>query len=935
MRRCQQCKTQLRSKAKFCPRCGKPTPLAQKQEDTKNANLTACFFQQERVQQERGYTLAPRPAGTQILFGFEFEHLPDWLSLPHIIGNSEDEKLTAVLRQWQQLVAQFWKWKGAAFTLRFLSQPETRSVSMALLIRVRRSMNSRQIAQALSQELKGQLQTQHLVPAPITDRQRLTRWRRPMSLTACLLEVRQQEAVVPVRFGDAYVVYPFPNPAGDFRMMWETLAHTTSPTLLSLYLEPVNLTPNERATLAQAASTAQTLADFQYSGEYYQGHWIDPQAKLVGTAYQEFLRRLGEPFLAVAHLASAHPPDAWSVARALESAVTASAASREESADIPAHCNIVQALDAPAQHAVQRSITHLTLGGWGGNKASPGKERLRYLTDAAGATALFRFPVVRPGEATGITVKQVAPGGAQGPAHVQISPDELELGTYVNGGKATINRQALNRHGLIVGFTGSGKTNTCFYLLEQLWQEHRIPFLVIEPAKTEYRGLMQQQGYKDLLVFTLGDEATAPFRLNPFELLPGIRVEAHISALKTCFNAALPQFGILPSIIEESLVQIYEEKDWYLTDRAGEKEQRLFPTMQDMYRTVIRVAERRGYAGEVHDNIRAAVGGRLGSLLSGSKGLMFNCQRSIPLTMLLQRPTVLELDALSDKEKALTMMFLLTQLREYCKINRPDGQLQHVTLIEEAHRILAETPSLAGSEVAADTEAEAVRYFSGALAEIRAYGEGFLIAEQSPGKLAADAIRNTNLKLSHMLMDAQDREVIAGSMIMNDEQKRFLGKLPVGRAALFMTGYEKAAFVQIPLAKKDGYAERLPDEAVSERMQRFRQRHQTVYLPFDGCQFCGHPCQFRPRIASGTRDARLRAEFQEALLAFDERPDPAHESENWREVVRVCAKAARRAGYADQADAAYCYFVHEIDFPFTSHMREKFVAAWREIHKQP
>ncbi len=934
MRRCQHCGTQLRPQAKFCPRCGRPAPLAQKQQDARDARLGPTFFHQESVQQEQGYTLAPRPAGDQILFGYEFEHLPDWLSLPHIMGNAEGERLTAVLQQWQQLVTQLWKWKGAAFALRFLSHPETRSVTIALLVRLRRPTNGHQIAQALSQEIKGQLQAQHLTPVPITDRQRLARWRRPMPLTACLLEVRQQEAVVPVKFGDAYVVYPFPQPAGDFRMVWETLAHTTTPTLVSLYLEPVTQTPNERTVLAQAASTAQTMADFQYSGEYYQGHWIDPQAKLVGTAYQEFLHRLGQPFLAVAHLAAAHPPDAWGVARALESAITTPAASQTESSDIPAHCDIVQALDAPAQRAVQRSITDLTLGGWEFDRASPGKERLRYLTDAVGATALFRFPVVRPGEATGITVKEVAPGGAQGPAYAQPAPDELSLGTYLNGGKATIHRQALNRHGLIVGFTGSGKTNTCLYLLQQLWQRHRLPFLVIEPAKTEYRGLMKKRGYEDLLVFTLGDEATAPFRLNPFELLPGIRVEAHVSALKTCFNAALPQFGILPSIIEESLLQIYEEKDWYLTDRAGKDEQRLFPTMQDMYHTVIRVAEQRGYAGEVHDNIRAAVGGRLGSLLSGSKGLMFNCQRSIPLEMLLQRPTVLELDALSDKEKALTMMFLLTQLREYCKLNRPDSQLRHVTLIEEAHRILAETPSLAGSEIAADTEAEAVRYFSGALAEIRAYGEGFLIAEQSPDKLAADAIRNTNLKLSHMLMDAQDREVIAGSMIMDAEQKRFLGKLPVGQAALFMTGYEKAAFVQIPLAKKDGYAERLSDEAVGEHMQPFRQRHPAVYLPFDGCRFCGHPCQFRGHLASVARDTRLRTEFQEALLTFDERPGPAHEVENWRGIVHVCAKAARRAGYGDHVDGAYCYFVHEIDFPFTRHMREKFTSAWHEMHKQ-
>jgi hypothetical protein len=569
------------------------------------------------------------------------------------------------------------------------------------------------------------------------------------------------------------------------------------------------------------------------------------------------------------------------------------------------------------------------LSGWEFGQASSGKERLRYLTDSAGAASLFRFPIARPGEVSGITVKQVAPGGAQGPVIHRSGSDEISLGTYVSGGTSVIQREALNRHGLIVGFTGSGKTNTCLHLLQQLWQTHQIPFLVIEPAKTEYRGLIDTEDSGDLLVFTLGDEATAPFRLNPFEILPGVRVEAHLSALKTCFNAALPQFGILPSIIEESLIHVYEEKAWHLTDRGRPKDPRLFPTMRDMYRMVIRTAEQRGYAGEVHDNIRAAAGGRIGSLLSGSKGLMFNCQRSLPLDVLLARPTVLELDSLSDNEKALTMMFLLTQLREYCKVNRPNSQLRHITLIEEAHRILEKTPSVAGSEVAADTKAEAVRFFSGALAEIRAYGEGFLIAEQSPSKLAPDAIRNTNLKLAHMLLDAEDRQVIAGSMIMDEEQKRFLGKLPVGQAAVFMTGYEKAAFIQVPYAKGNGYNERLSGERVRRHMQAFRWERSDAYLPFDGCRFCGSPCRFRSDVEPVTRIVELHHAFQRALLTFDERPDPAYDDQNWEAVVQVCWQAAQRAGHPRQLDAGYCYFAHEIDFPFTEHMRDRFVRLWR------
>ena len=204
-------------------------------------------------------------------------------------------------------------------------------------------------------------------------------------------------------------------------------------------------------------------------------------------------------------------------------------------------------------------------------------------------------------------------------------------------------------------------------------------------------------------------------------------------------------------------------------------------------------------------------------------------------------------------------------------------------------------------------------------------------------------MRNTNLKLAHMVLDSRDRETIAGAMIMDEEQKTYLGKLPVGQAALFMTGYEKATFIQVPAAKGGGYVERLPDEALERHMQPFRQAHAAAYLPFDGCRLCGSPCGYRQAVEPVTLDKALHAGFQEALLAFDRRPDPAYNEQNWLEVVHVCAIAAAcpepvegacpepvegaQAGHGGRVDAAYCYFVHEIDFPFTQYMRDQFVAA--------
>jgi len=921
----------MRVGARFCGSCGAviqgaPPPVPQP------LVPTSPHIRIERLSLSAPAELLLSPvAAEQAVFGLRVARLPDWLSAPETLGQSDTDKLAWVLQTWQQVLSGLWKWKMCALALRFFSQPQQGAIEITLLARARPSRDAQRVAQALIADIQTQCAALRLELQPLSDTELMQARMLPGQN---LLEVRQHEKIVPLNLADAYVVHPWRKPTSDYRLIFETLLRTATPTLLSLYLEPTELTATERLELAQAAATAQSLADFQYSGHYYQGRWQDPQAALVGAAYTELVRRLDQPFLCAAHVAAADPPAAWTVARAVADALAVEAMPNQQSGaapQLPVQCDIVPARTPQQIAALQAALGQLTLTLWDTVIATPGKERLRYLTDAAGAASLVRFPIPGRSGLAGVQVRQVVPGYGQGAVRSETAADEIALGMFLTGGTSAVKLAALTRHGLIVGFTGSGKTNTCLYLIEQLWQQHRIPVLIIEPAKTEYRGLLTRRGFETTRVFTLGDEAVSPFRLNPFELLPGIRLEAHLSALKTCFNAALPQFGVLPTLVEEALIRIYREKGWELTDRLEAQEKRLFPTLRDLYTTIIRVTEERGYAGEVRDNIRAAAAGRIGSLLAGSKGYMFNCQRSVPMDVLLGGPVVLELDTLNDNEKALAMMFLLTHLREHCKVNRADGRLAHITLIEEAHRVLEEVASVAGSEVAADTRAEAVRFFGGMLAEIRAYGEGILIAEQSPSKLAADAVRNTNLKLAHMLLDSRDREAMAGAMIMDEQQQLFLGKLPVGQAAIFVTGYEKATFVQIPAIKGDGYSERLPEAEVTRHMAGFQQAHSAAYLPFDGCRFCGKPCGYRKRIEPLTLDKALHAGFCEALLTFDKRTAPGDLARNWDDVAHACALVAIQAGYAGEVEAAYCYLAHEIDFPFTKNMRNQFVAAFQRI----
>jgi len=878
----------------------------------------------------------------RVVVGLRLPHLPDFLADQTLVGGSDAERLAELLERQAQLIANLWKWQSAAFSLRYIYRPERAGVEIALLARILARPEASQTAAAeLAADLARLAQTFGLPVSEVTTPAELTALRTPLA-SPFIVEVRQREEVVNFSWaqGEAYVVYPYWQPAGAFLQPFEALLRQGAPCVINLHLEPTRLGEAEYRALAAAAATAQTAADWQRSAHSveYSGRWADPQAAAVARVYAAQLHRLNQPFVMVAQAASPDRFAAMSIAQTLGVAFAARPASgRSDDELISAAEVIYPSTDAEAQSAA-RTLNHLILTPWGRTQAeeSPGLLRLRYLADARGAASLFRFPIAVRGGVPGIEVREPMPDFEPGGRRSQIKADEIHLGSFQRGGAVTVRLKDLARHGLIAGLPGSGKTNTCLYLLSQL-QERHVPFLVIEPAKTEYRGLIRQPGFENLLVFTLGDETTAPFRLNPFELLPGVRLEVHLEALNVAINAAMPQFGVLPSIIEEALEEIYMAKGWRLTDTGPEDagsgpDRRLFPTLAEFYRAAAQAVTGRGYRGELNDNIQAAVKGRIGSLLRGSKGRMFNCRRSISPDLLFGQPVVLELDSLNDDAKGLAMMFLLILLREYRQMQaRRSGEaagLRHLLLVEEAHRIMENVASAGVSEVAADTRAKAVRMISDFLVEMRAYGQGVLIAEQSPEKLAPDAVRNTNLKIGHMLPGRQDREALAAAMIMDEAQERFMGKLRVGQAATFMTGFEKATFMSVP-PYKDGvrFADFLPDAAVHQHMTGFYTQQMRALLPFDGCRFCADPCQHREQIEPVTRHKETVQRFHAALAAFDERPEPLHWPANWQGVAAVCGEAATQAGRSGQREAAYCYLAHEVDFPFTEHMRRSFVRA--------
>jgi hypothetical protein len=406
--------------------------------------------------------------------------------------------------------------------------------------------------------------------------------------------------------------------------------------------------------------------------------------------------------------------------------------------------------------------------------------------------------------------------------------DAIELGSVVSAGQVThtryaIDRDSLTRHALIAGITGSGKTNTVFHLLRKA-HAAGVQFLVLEPAKAEYRALLEDPEIgATLRVFTLGSELIAPFRLNPFEVVgwPRLPIGVHIDLLRSAFSASFGMWAPLPQILEQALHAIYRDRGWDVAtnhnDRldAGSNIADAFPTLSELTAKSEEVIQTLGYEGKVTDDLRAALLTRLNGLRAGGKGAMLDVQRSYPMDELLAHPTVLELQSMGDDDDtAFVLGLLLVRLYEYRRAGKPTASLKHIIVFEEAHRLLAQSSSRSGDDQA-DPHGKAVSAFANVLAEIRAYGQGIIVIDQTPVKLAPDVIKNTALKIAHKVVANDDRAALAGAMAMTDGQARALATLERGHAAVFGANDDAPVLVEFDKAKSD---DTVDDALVIKRM---------------------------------------------------------------------------------------------------------------------
>ncbi len=457
----------------------------------------------------------------------------------------------------------------------------------------------------------------------------------------------------------------------------------------------------------------------------------------------------------------------------------------------------------------------------------------------------------------GVTVSRRPAFGVNLASEFGPATKTLTLGDILDKGNRTSQKYRLSlpyltKHLAVFGLTGSGKTNTVHHLLKQLWKNERIPFLVIEPAKAEYRALATMDEFRDdLLVISAGIDrtATCPLRLNPFDLEPGadtdanrVHVLTHIDRLKATFNASFPMYASMPYILEEAILEVYRERGWDLgrsenrfVDVYREDFRDYLPTLRDLYWKVSETVRRKGYFQEQQMNIEAALKARLSSLLVGAKGTMLDTPRSLPAKDLFERPVVIELENLGDDdEKAFLMGLLVSRLYEWRKAtfeNDPARPLRHVLVVEEAHRLLANIPDTSANQELGNPRGKAVSAFVDMLSEVRAYGEGVIVVDQLPSRVSPNIVKGTGAKIVHRLLATDDRESVGGTMGLTDEQIADLSLLRTGQCVASQDGDLKAFQIQVP--KCEEHESREGGE-LSEATMRYREDHADYFASPSG-----------------------------------------------------------------------------------------------------
>lgn len=461
----------------------------------------------------------------------------------------------------------------------------------------------------------------------------------------------------------------------------------------------------------------------------------------------------------------------------------------------------------------------------------------------------------------GLPVIEHAEFGRNVPDEAMPDEDKMNLGEIYHMGKPEsadliLNRQAMASHTFITGSTGTGKSNAVYHLLDEITKNGQTTFLVVEPAKGEYKNVFGNRA--DVQVFGTNPRETPLLRMNPFAFPENIHILEHIDRLVEIFNACWPMYAAMPAVLKDAIERSYQKVGWDL--RNSESEKGVFPTFFDLLDILPGVIEESHYSKDTQSDYVGALCTRVKSLTNGIYGSVLCAEDALTDEALFDRNVIVDLSRVGSMEtKSLLMGILVMKLQEYrmCSSGM-NSRLRHVTVLEEAHNLLRKT-SAEQSQEGANLQGKSVEMLANAIAEMRTYGEGFIIADQAPGLLDMSVIRNTNTKIILRLPDEEDRKLVGKSAALKEAQIDELSKLPLGVAAVYQNEWPEAVLCKIeayPMPENAVYHKpsKMPHEinaefvfgqlavgkelkplssSEMEQLKLWLKRHETVLKPED------------------------------------------------------------------------------------------------------
>lgn len=366
--------------------------------------------------------------------------------------------------------------------------------------------------------------------------------------------------------------------------------------------------------------------------------------------------------------------------------------------------------------------------------------------------------------------------------------DDIRLGTifhmhHQEKTKVHLSKQSLASHTFITGSTGSGKSNTIYYMLDEALKQG-TKFLVVEPAKGEYKNVFGTR--ENVFVYGTNPLISPLLRIDPFSFPDGIHVLEHMDRLIEIFNVCWPMYAAMPAVLKSAVEKAYVDCGWDLVKSVNKYNEKLFPNFSDVARNVKTIINTSEYDEENKGAYKGSLLTRLHSLCNGINGMIFASDEITP-EELFDENVIIDLSRVGSSEtKSLIMGMMVLKLQEYrmASTNGMNMKLQHITVLEEAHNLLRRTSYEQFTE-GSNLLSKSVEMLSNAIAEMRTYGEGFIIADQAPGLMDMSVIRNTNTKIILRLPDQADRELVGRAANLNENQITELAKLPCGVAAVY------------------------------------------------------------------------------------------------------------------------------------------------------